>query len=351
MNLHLKDLQHAVEQNIINQEQAQRLWALWQAQHHDRAHFDFTHILYYLGGFLAIGAMSLFMNLGWERFGGWGIVVLCMVYAVAGLALLHYFQHKRLSIPAGITAVFVVALTPLAVYGLQQGLGVWPADDLRYRDYHHWIEWHWLYMELATLAVAAIMLHRYRYPFLVLPVAFTLWYLSMDTTSWLANLFYGGDYNWQLRKTVSVVFGLFMLGLAVLTDLRSRNSTRDYPFWLYVFGALTFWGGLTAMESASEWGKLVYCLINLAMIITGAILVRRVFVVLGGMGVAIYITHLAEKVFKDSWLFPISLTFLGLLVICAGIAWQKHEARLTKRLQQLLPSAWQRALPHNTDKT
>ena len=33
-----------------------------------------AHILYYLGGLIAIGAMTLFMTLGWERFGGGGLV-------------------------------------------------------------------------------------------------------------------------------------------------------------------------------------------------------------------------------------------------------------------------------------
>ena len=341
MNINRQQLQEGVAKGIISPEQAEDLWALWQSRQHGVPRFDFTHIRYYLGGLLAIGAMTLFMNLGWERFGGWGIVALCLLYAAAGLWLLRYFAAKNLPIPAGICAVFVVALTPLAVYGLQQGLGVWPPDDYQYRDYHRWIEWHWLYMELATLLVAAVMLYRHRYPFLLLPVAFTLWYLSMDTTTWLA----GGDYDWQLRKTVSVLFGVGMLALALWVDIRSRRSGRDYAFWLYVFGTLTFWGGLTAMDSDNELGKFVYCLINLGLIGAGALLVRRVLVVFGAIGVAVYVGHLADKVFKDSWLFPISLTLLGLLVVVAGVWWQKNEAGLNRRLRQALPAAWQRLLP------
>ena len=337
-----QQLQEGVAQGIISREQAEALWTLWQDQQHGVPRFDFTHILYYLGGLLAIGAMTLFMNLGWERFGGWGIVASCLLYAVAGLWLLRYFTAKNLPIPAGICAVFVVALTPLAVYGLQQGLGVWPPpDDFRYRDYHRWIEWHWLYMELATLAVAAVMFYRHRYPFLLLPVAFTLWYLSMDATTWLAD----GDFDWRLRRIVSVLFGMGMLALGLWVDIRSRRSGRDYAFWLYVFGALTFWGGLTAMDSNSELTKVIYCLINLGLIGAGALLVRRVLVVFGAIGVAVYVGHLADKVFKDSWLFPISLTLLGLLVVVAGVWWQKNEAGLNRRLRQALPAAWQRLLP------
>lgn len=335
-------LQDGVDEGIISPAQAESLWALWQQQQHGVPQFDFTHILYYLGGLLAIGAMTLFMNLGWERFGGWGIVGLCALYALAGLGLLRRFEGKKRPVPAGICAVFVVALVPLAAYGLQQGLGVWPAvGDYAYRDYHRWIEWHWLYMELATLAVAALMLYCYRYPFLLLPVAVTLWYLSMDVTDWVV-----GDPDWAVRKIASLVFGLGMLALALWADVRSRRSSRDYAFWLYLFGVLTFWGGLMSMESDSELSKLACCAINIGLIGIGAVLVRRVFVVFGAMGVAAYVGHLADKVFQDSWLFPISLTLLGLLLVLAGVWWQKHEAQLTRRLRGRLPAAWRKALPH-----
>jgi hypothetical protein len=70
-------------------------------------------------------------------------------------------------------AAFVVALTPLAIYGLQVALGAWP-EGMDYRDYHRLIDWRWLLMELGTLAVGAVMLWRYPLPFLVMPVAVTL---------------------------------------------------------------------------------------------------------------------------------------------------------------------------------
>ena len=88
MNINRQQLQEGVAKGIISPEQAEDLWALWQSRQHGVPRFDFTHILYYLGGLLAIGAMTLFMNLGWERFGGWGIVALCLLYAAAGLWLL-----------------------------------------------------------------------------------------------------------------------------------------------------------------------------------------------------------------------------------------------------------------------
>lgn len=73
------------------------------------------------------------------------------------------------------------------------------------------------------------------------------------------------------------------------------------------------------------------------MIGVGVLLVRRVFVIFGALGCSGYVGHLAFNIFKDSWLFPISLTLLGLLVIYLGVLWQKHEKGITEKARKVLP--------------
>ncbi|HKB59916.1 MAG TPA: hypothetical protein VKC56_07730 [Gallionellaceae bacterium] len=334
MKINRVHLDEAAQRGIITAGQAGALWAFLSERTADSPSFRFTHILYYLGGLIAIGAMTLFMNLGWERFGGWGLFFIALVYAVAGLWLTEYFLNRlRLAIPAGIAASFVVALTPLAIYGFQAALGWW-AEGMVYRDYHTYIDWRWILMELGTLATGAVLLWRYRLPFSVMPVAVTLWYLSMDLTPFL---FGEDDINWDLRKFVSLWFGLLIVLLAFWIDVRTRQD-KDYPFWLYLFGVLAFWGGLSAMNSDSELNKFIYLCINLLMIIVGAILSRRVFAVFGGLGSAGYVGHLAHEVFKDSMLFPFILTAIGLCIIYLGIVWQRHEQGISSHLRAYLPT-------------
>ncbi len=324
---HLTAATHA---DIITPDQADRLYDFLNEQTASSPSFNVTHVLYYSGGMIAIGAMTLFMTLGWESFGGAGIVVISLMYAALGLVLIRNFDARGLAIPAGIVATFVVCLAPLAIYGLQQWLGFWP-DDSVYREYHRYIKWHWIYMELGTLAAGAIMVWRYRYPFLIMPVAVTLWYMTMDLSAMLA----GGDNTWELRKLVSMYTGLLMIIIAVWIDLRSTNG--DYAFWIYLFGALAFWCGLTFQSSDSELAKFFYFCINLLMIGAGVLIVRRVFVVFGAAGCAIYLSHLASNVFEDSWLFPVALSVIGLGVVYLGILWQKHEKRITEKSRRLLP--------------
>jgi len=338
MKVTKQQLDNAAQNNIISNEQASALYEFLVSQNQDTPSFTFTHVLYYLGGFIAIGAMTLFMNLGWDTFGGAGILSISVLYGAVGIKISNTFSEKSLVIPAGICATFVVCITPLAIYGLQQWLGIWP-DESVYRDYHRYIKWHWLYMELGTLAVGAIIAWKYKYPFLIMPIALTLWYMTMDITAMLSE----GDIDWALRKLVSMYGGLLMIGLAFWVDIRSHHKA-DYAFWIYIFGVVAFWGGLSFQSSDSEWSKFLYFCINLFMIAIGVLLVRRVFVVFGAIGGSCYLGYLAADVFKDSWLFPIALTALGLAIIYVGVLWQKHEKTMTKQLRSYLPEPFRKLL-------
>lgn len=339
MNITRSSLDEAASRGILSAAQGQALWAFLTERERDTPSFKPAHILYYLGGMMAIGAMSLFMTLGWERFGGKGLLLIALVYAAVALALTEHLLHSRhLPLPAGITAALAVTLVPLAVYGGQHTMGLWPDDQALqqgYRSYHTHIDWRWLMMELATLAAAAVALWRYRLPFLLLPLAVTLWYMSMDLVPFLLGAD-GSTFFSKEGKRISTAFGLAMVLLALWVDLRTRNE-RDFAFWLHVFGVITFWGGLTSMDSHSEVGKFIYACINVGLIAVGAALSRRVYAAFGGLGLAMYLGHLSYRVFANSMGFPVALTAIGLTVIAAGIAWQRHEDTLGARLRALLP--------------
>ncbi len=332
------DLDAAVREGIVSSEQADRLVAFLASApastvEAEQPRFSFVHVLYYLGGMIAIGAMSLFMTLGWNALGGWGGFFTAIFYGMLALALTHWFlERKHLPVPAGIMATLAVVTVPLAVFAAQMALGHWDTSK-PFRDYHVFIDWRWIMMELATLAIGAVLLWRYRFPFMLMPIAVTLWYMSMDLVPFL----FGDWRDWEIRKFISLWFGLAMALVAFWVDVRSRH-TQDYAFWLYLFGVITFWGGLSLMDSGSAWGKLAYCGINVAMIFIGAVLGRRVFAVFGGLGLAGYLGHLSYSVFKDSLVFPFALSVLGLAIIWAGVLWQRRETVWSARLRGYLPA-------------
>ncbi len=357
VQLHHSDLDAAVRDGLVSEVQAQQLWSRWSAvvrQPVPGPDFGFTNTLYYLGGMVAIGAMTLFMSLGWEAFGSWGLMVISAAYLLACLKVADHLVLRALSVPAGILATLAVCLVPLIVWCLQNAMGLWPpGDSQEYSAYHARINWRWLTLEFATLMAGVAMLWRYRLPFMVMPVAVTIWYISMD----LANaLMQNQRFDWEFTRDVSLLFGVATCGLAIWVDLRCRRAQepmwrQDYAFWLYLFGAIMFWCGLSLRESSAEWAKLVYALINVALVLFGAAIVRRVFTVLGALGVAGYLGYLSYQVFKDSLLFPFALTALGLGVVALGIWWQRHEGRINARLSAWVPDSWRSlVLPGEHDR-
>jgi hypothetical protein len=348
MRLSKPDLDWAVSQGLLDAAQAARLWAAWSERlagmPEVAPRFSITHVLYYLGGMIAIGAMSLFMNLGWEQFGPWVLFAIAVSYAVASVFAARWLARRQLPIPAGILATLAIVLVPLGMWALQSALGWWPPGGAaeHYRAYHTHIDWRWISLEFVTLVAAVIGLWRLRYPFMVMPLAVTLWYMSMDLARMIAFADRPGWNEWQYYRDFSMVFGLGMLAVAVWVDIRARaafDQGRDFAFWLYLFGTLAFWTGLTMQNSNSEVGKFIYFLINLALLGVGAALGRRVFAVFGGLGIAFYLYHLADKVFAHSLLFPLALTLIGLGIVGAGIWWRNNERRVATALRAYLPAA------------
>ena len=347
IQLSQRDLERASVVGLLRAQQIVPLWQFLAREHvpepaavDDRPRFSFTHVLYYLGGMLAIGAMSVFMTLGWQRFGGWGVFFIALLYIGAAWQLTRRFEAQKLPIPMGIMATLVVVLVPLATWAVQHAMGLWPPTGAQdYRAYHAIIDWRWLTLELVTLATGCALLYRWRAPFMLMPIAVTLWYMSMDLAMLLLGLDAGGwsEGDWNFRKWFSIGFGAVMILAALLVDLRNRTRL-DYSFWVYLFGLMTFWGGLTSLGSNALAGKLIYLAINLLLVLTGAVLRRRTFTVFGAIGIATVLGDLSWRFFKDSWLFPIALTLIGLAIIYTGIWWSRNEARLSATLRALLPS-------------
>ena len=341
MEISLNDLKWAAAQGLISAAQAEVLWQALDSRHPVRPKFDLTHVVYYFGAMLIIAAMSWFMTLGWEWFGGGGIFLISTLYA-CGFALVgrRLWQKEHLKIPGGLLVTVAVCLTPLAIYGLERFTGIWPQGDPgTYRDYHIWVKGSWFLMEVGTIIAGLIALTFARFPFLTAPIAFTLWYMSMDLTP---LLFGKADFTWPERLRVSLWFGLTMLVGSYLID---RRTKEDFAFWGYLFGMLAFWGGLSLMESSSELGKFFYGLINIALMLLSVLLDRRVFIVFGALGVFGYLSHLAHSVFENSLLFPFALSFLGIVLIYLGTKYQRNRERIEQAILALVPEGLRRFLP------
>ena len=336
------DLASVAAEHRLSAADAGQLWNALAARHAARPRFDAAHVAYYFGALVIISAMGFFMTLAWSRVGGIGLTAFALAYAVAFWFAGESLWKRGLSTPGGLLFTMAVSMTPLAVYGIQNALGIWPqGDPAAYRGYYTHVRVSWIIIELATIGVGTAAIVSRPFPFLTAPIAFALWFMSMDLTP---LVFGASDADWESRKWVSMWFGLAMLLVAYWIDLRNRLG-QDFAFWGYLFGVLAFWGGLSLMDSGGELSKLAYCLINVGLIVLSVLLRQRSFIVFGSLGVLGYLGYLSYRVFQDSLLFPVALTVLGMLIIYAGVIYERHASAIAVRMQTSLPEELRALVP------
>lgn len=357
MNISKENFDRAAKLTVLDATQVETFWQelLLHADppdkgtpgaHNNGSRFDLAHLAYYFGAVIVLGAMGWFMTGAWEVFGGPGISLIAAAYAsvfaVAGWKLWSRPQ-SNLRTPGGLLVTLAVGMTPLMVYGLERWFHWWPQDDPgNYENFHPYVNGSWIVMELGTILAGILALRFVRFPFLTLPVAFALWFLSMDLVPFL---FHRPDYTWDERRWVSIYFGLAMLIGALIVDTVRRWRGPDYGFWLSLFGLLAFWGGLTSLDSSNEWSRFAYVLINVVLMLAGVIFDRRACVVFGAIGVNYYVGDLAHRVFADSLLFPFALSLLGLLVIAGGVLYQRKSEQWRALILANCPALWREYLP------
>ncbi len=314
--------------------------------------FDLTHVLWYAGALLIMGAMGLFTTDAFNRMGGWALTITGAVYATILTATGHFLWHgKGPRTPGGLLIAAAVSMVPMMIYGVQDALDLWkyalgrPGD---YHDFFPFVNGSWLYMEMGTVIAAVLAIRFYPFPFILLIAGVALWFMSMDLAMWFTAT-PESYYDFDVRQRVTVWFGIAVIAAAWAIDA-IRNNPPDFAFWLHIFGVLTFWGGITAYGLGTELQAAIYCAINVGLIGLGVFLDRRIYAVAGTVGIATYLGHLAFSVFQDAISFSFALSVIGLAVIGAGLFLNRHyqaiaevfDAAIPAPLKRLRP-AWKRA--------
>lgn len=306
--------------------------------------FDLTHVLWYAGALIIMGAMGLFSTLAFSMMGAPSLVLTGLAYGLGLWAVGHrLWREPETRTPGGLLIAAAVAMVPLTVFGLQDSLGLWSGDKApgTYRNFFQYIKGGWIPMELATIAIGALAARRYPFAFIAFPVAVALWFLSMDIAAWLAS---ERDFNWDLRRKVSLWFGLALFVAVWAYELRPRLA--DFAFWLHLVAIVTFWCGLTFSSSNSEIAKLAYCLLNVGLLGVALFFRRRVYAVFGVLGIMTYLGHLSWQVFKDSLLFPFALSAVGIAIVWLGIRVARRREALIAWFETALPAGLARLRPY-----
>ena len=177
------DLQTAVDTSVLTAEQADQLWDVFAHRTSARPRFDAAHVAYYAGAVIVLSAMGWFITEAWESLNGFGVTLIALAYAAAFWMAGETLWKSGLTTPGGLLFTMAVWMMPLAIHGLERGLHLWPQGDPgSYRDYYEWVKGSWIVMELGTIAAGGLAIWLRPFPFLTFPIAFALWFMSMDLT-------------------------------------------------------------------------------------------------------------------------------------------------------------------------
>lgn len=338
MKITQKSFYQACE-NIIDISQSNAIWKKLENDPQNGSSFSLANIMYYFGAMIIIASMSWLMGLGWNIFGSEGTAIISLSYALGFIYLgRKLWYRENMKIPGGVLFTAAVCMTPLFTFSIQHSLGLWTGDDPSvYKGFYRYIKSGWLFMEISTIFAGLLMLRYIKFPFITMPIAFVLWYMSMDIVPLILGydkVSYFSSEMWDLRRYVSVVFGAVMILTTLLID---RRTKEDFAFWGYLFGTIIFWFGLTLLKSDSELGKFIYAMINLFMMFLSIYLNRKIFIIFGCIGVFGYLGHLSLSVFRFSMLTPFILTIFGLMIIYLAIQYQKNQKKIDEKVLSVLP--------------
>lgn len=188
-----------------------------------------------LGTLLLIGAHAWWSTTAYEALGIGAVLALTLAWQLAFLAAAERARRSGIVVlEAGFAAV-VAFYTPLTAYSLERALGF----SFRSRDFHDfypYVSGGWVWMELAAIGVAALLLLRYRRPVLALPLTLFTGFLAIDAGTRALG---GWQHEHDVQQAVLVV-GLGLLAAGIALDYR---GWRRFAFWPHLGSVwLVAWG-------------------------------------------------------------------------------------------------------------
>ena len=173
MQYSINDLRGAASAGVIGAADLERLLAFLSksvpnGEASPPARFDVAHLLWYAGALIVIGAMGLFSTLAFSQMGGQALAA--ARWSTPGLPRPALsLAEKNLRTPGGLLIAVAVSMAPLAVYGIQDALGLWGqfGKPGTVHDFYVWIKGSWIFMEIAAIvggvhraALLSVPVHR-----------------------------------------------------------------------------------------------------------------------------------------------------------------------------------------------
>jgi hypothetical protein len=260
-------------------------------------------VLLYLGAFVVVGSY------GWWatslEFGAGGLLVLSLVYGAGFLAVAIAARRRGLEELVAAAATILAFYVPVCAYAVLRLAGF----EFRYEEdevagFYRWIDGGWVWMELAAIGGAAVLLRAFRTPLLMLPLSLFTLFFAMDAAVRVSGV---DPYDSDAVEGFVLAFGTLAIAAGTVLDLL---GFRRHALWPHTFGAIGFVSGLGFLLSGSSI-ELAVVSAGGAFVLAGVWLGRVGYLIAGGLCLWAGITALSPT--------PLILTLSGLGLVAVAI--------------------------------
>lgn len=246
-----------------------------------RARWSSSSFLLYAGAFVVLAAtVALLSSLSDDyssgAFFGWSALVFAALAVVA-----VGFERVGHRVAAGLFAFISLITFSVFVGSFEDWIGILHADNGPFGGFRFGL----LLLDLVIIVTALILLARFHFPLLVLPVTAFSWFFIVDLIS------NGGDWS----AVVSIFVGFFLLLIGAGVD-------RAYGFWVQVVAGLAIGGGFLWLWHSAGWEWILIAIISLFYFLLAGGLDRSSYAVLGAFGLFLAWSHFVEKWLDSSLL-------------------------------------------------
>ncbi len=329
------DLDRWVAGGVISAAQRDAMLADLGSRPAEGTGLNLTALLYYGGGLLVLLAYSIFLGLQWQDMNSGARIAIsgASIAFFAGVATV-LTRQERFSLPGELLQVVAVAIVPLFVFAVLDAADLWPDAPRYYRPdsaretYQLHLAWARIALAAATLVAAVGAFWWSRSPFVLIAAIVSVTSLCVDATIQVQ-----GDLRYYDLRTPQLIAIAVVGGATLAAGILTRGRTsRGYALWLFIAGLTGLavgLGGRMLSSEAAGWG-ILWLIVALAILALSLLLQERLFAAAGLAAVFAYFAKLVFDVFQSANA-ALALVVLGLLVLGAGMLYQRYNERLFSR--------------------
>lgn len=277
-------------------------------------------LITYIGGFLVVVASAVFVGLGWQDMGNaerfmWSALAV-------GLPWVAAFFLRNTGAPLGVHASAVLlALGSLALmllgYSTFRLIGWWPTtlDTPESQDRTNELM---MIGQIATITATVIFAFRFNIPWMLLISGVVGWFVWLGAT----DLWIPRDERTDPALWILSLYGIVGVASGLVVD---RIRLRQHAFWLFLTGltATFVFLGIDSFDNALGPAGLTFLLLAILAIAISMVINYRAFLIYGALGLYGWISALVIDAFGGSRPVALGLILLGVVIVAAGIGWQR----------------------------